>query len=73
VPAVVVEATVKVAVEVPLPVIDVGLNATVTPVGWPLAVSVTAESNPSVTEEVMVDVPLLPCTTEREVGEAEME
>jgi len=72
VPVTVVEATVSVRVEVPAPVIEVGLNAAVTPVGSPLAVKVTAESKPPVTALVMVDVPELPCTTETEVGEAEM-
>lgn len=65
------EATVIVIVEVPAPVIEVGLNPTVTPVGWPVAVSATAELNPSVTALVIVEVPLLPCATETEVGEAE--
>lgn len=67
----VVEATVIVMVEVPVPVIEVGLKPTVTPVGWPDAVRVTAESNPPVTVLVMVEVPLLPCATETEEGDAE--
>lgn len=71
VPVAVVEATVSVMVEVPVPVIEAGLKPTVTPVGWPLALKVTAESNPPVAVLVMVDVPELPCTTETEVGEAE--
>jgi hypothetical protein len=73
VPVVVVEATVMVILEVPAPVMDVGLKPTVTPEGWPVAVKVTAESKPSTMVDVMVDVPLLPCTTETEVGEAERE
>jgi len=70
---VVVEATVKVAVDVPDPgnAIDVGLNPTVTPVGWPVADRAIAESNPPETAVVMVEVPLLPTTTETDVGEAE--
>jgi hypothetical protein len=71
VPAAVVEATVKVSVEVPLPVMEFGLNPTVTPVGMPLADSEIAESNPPVTVLVMVVVPVLPCATETEPGEAE--
>ena len=71
VPVAVEEATAIDIVEVPAPVMEVGLKVTVTPVGWPLAVRVTAESKPPVTVLVMVDVPELPCTTETEVGEAE--
>ena len=74
VPVAVVEATVKVMVEVPEPgaAMDVGLKLTVTPVGWPVADKAIAESKPPETAVVIVDVPLLPCTTETEVGEAEM-
>ena len=71
VPVAVDEATVMVMVEVPAPVIDVGLKPMVTPVGWPVAVKVIAESKPPVTVLVIVDVPELPCATETEVGEAE--
>ena len=71
VPATVDEATVIVRVEVPSPVIEVGLKPTVTPVGWPVAVKETAESKPPVTVLVIVDVPELPCATETEAGEAE--
>ncbi len=68
----VVEATVKVAVDVPEPgaAIDVGLNATVTPEGSPLADNATAELKPPETVVVTVEEPLLPCTTETDVGEA---
>jgi len=68
----VVEATVNVAVDVPEPgaAIDVGLKATVTPVGWPLADNAIAELKPPETAVVSVEVPLLPCATETEVGEA---
>src|ERR1700691_1715661 len=63
-----------VMVEVPEPgaAMDVGLKVTVTPVGWPLAVKAIAESKPPETVVVIVEEPLLPCTTETEVGEAEM-
>ena len=69
-----VEATVKVATELPEPgaAIDAGLKATVTPVGAPEAVSAMAASNPPETEVAMVEDPLLPRTTESEVGESEM-
>jgi hypothetical protein len=70
----VVEATAIVMVEVPEPgaAIEVGLKLTVTPVGWPVADKAIAESKPSKMAVVIVDVPLLPCTTETEVGEAEI-
>ena len=71
VPVVVLEATVKVRVELPAPVMDVGLKPAVTPVGRPDAVKVIAEPKPFTMVLVIVDVPLLPCTTETEVGEAE--
>ena len=72
-PVAVVEATVMVIVEVPEPgaAMDVGLKLTVTPLGWPVADKAIAESNPPETAVVIVDVPLLPCTTETEAGEAE--
>ena len=74
VPVAVVEATARVKVDVPDPgaAMDVGLKVAVTPVGWPLADKATAESNPPETVVVMVELPLLPCTTETEVGEAAM-
>ena len=73
-PVAVVEATAMVMVELPEPgaATDVGLKLTVTPVGWPVADKAIAESKGSKTAVVIVDVPLLPCTTETEVGEAEM-
>jgi hypothetical protein len=73
-PGAAVEAAVIVMVEVPAPgeAIDAGLNETVTPVGWPEAVSATAELNPPETAVVMVLVPFAPCATETEPGEAEM-
>ena len=70
-PVAAVDATVSVTVEVPAPVIEVGLKPTVTPVGWPLADSAMAESNPPVTVLVMVLLPELPCTTETDEGEAD--
>jgi len=58
-------------VEVPAPVIEVGLKLTVTPVGWPLALKEITPLNPPVTMLVMVDVPWLPCPTETEFGDAD--
>ena len=55
--------------EVPAPVIEVGLKAAVTPVGRPLVTeSVTAELKPPVTVSVMVEVPVLPSLTEAAVA-----
>ncbi len=68
-----VEPTARVTVDDPDPgaAIDVGLKLTVTPAGWPLADKATAVSKPSSALVVTVEVPLLPCTTETEVGEAD--
>lgn len=67
-----VEATASVNEDVPEPgaAIDVGLKVAVTPVGIPLADSAIAELNPPETAVVTVELPLAPCTTETEVGEA---
>jgi hypothetical protein len=73
VPGVVDDATVKVAVDVPAPVMEDGLKPTVTPEGWPDAVSVIAESKPPLTVLVIVALPELPWSTETEVGEADSE
>ena len=74
-PAAVVEATAMVNVELPEPgaAMVLLLRVSVTPLGWPLAVSAIAESKPPETVVVIVDVPLLPCTTETDAGEAFME
>jgi len=71
VPATAVAATVNVSVELPAPVIDVGLKPTVTPAGNPLADSAMAESKPPVAVLVIVVCPELPCATESEAGEAD--
>lgn len=47
-------------------------KVTVTPLGWPEAESVTALLNPPETAVVMVEVPVLPCATDTDDGEAEM-
>ena len=72
VPAAAVLAAVNVSVELPDPgaAIDVGLNAAVTPDGWPLAESDTAELKPPETVVEIVLDPLLPAATERLVGDA---
>lgn len=71
VPVAVEEATVIVRVEVPAPVINVGLKPTVTPDGWPVADKLMAELNPPVTVLVMVEWPELPCATETDAGDAD--
>jgi len=70
----VVDATAIVIVEEPEPgaAIDEGLKLTVTPLGCPLALNEIAELKPPDTLVLIVEVPLLPCTTETEEGEAEM-
>ena len=69
-PATAEDPTAKVTVDVPAPVIEAGLKATVTPVGWPVAVNAMPELKPFVTVLVIVDVPEPPCTTESAVVEA---
>jgi len=73
VPVAVVEPTVKVAVDEPEPGAAMGLELklTVTPVGAPDALRVTAASKPLATADVMEDVPVLPCTTETELCDAD--
>ena len=72
VPAAVVEATLKVALEEPEPPL-MGLvpKVTVTPEGIPDAVRVTDELKPLEGVAVMVEAPLDPAATEREDGEAD--
>jgi hypothetical protein len=71
VPVAALDATVMLIVEVPAPVMDPGLKPTVTPLGCPLAVKPIEELKPPDTVLVTVDVPLLPCTTETELGDAD--
>jgi hypothetical protein len=63
VPAAVPDATTNVAVEVCDPLIDVGLNCTVTPEGMFDADKDTDDENPPVAEIETVELPLLPCVT----------
>lgn len=61
VPGVTAEPTVKVAVELPAPIVnDDGLKPTVTPEGFPDADNETLELNPPNTVLVIVEVPALP-------------
>lgn len=69
-PTAVDEPTAIVMVEVPAPVIEVGLKVTVTPIGWPVADKEMAESKPFVTVLVIVAVPEFPAVTETEGDEA---
>lgn len=71
-PVAVFEATLMVMVTLPLPGAGIGfsLKPTVTPVGTPVAPKVIAESNVWETVLVIVEVPLEPCATETEAGEA---
>jgi hypothetical protein len=73
VPVAVVEATVNVTVDEPEPGAATGLELkpTVMPDGAPDALSVTAALKPLETTDVMDEVPLLPWTTETEVGDAD--
>ncbi len=73
-PVAAVDATASVRVEVPDPgaAMEAGLRLAVTPVGAPEADKAMAEVKPPETAVVMVDLPLLPCATETDVGEAEM-
>src|SRR5271155_3063444 len=72
--ATVAEATAMANVELPEPgaAMVLLLRVSVTPVGWPLVVRAIAESKPPETVMVIVDVPLPPCTTEADAGEAEI-
>lgn len=73
-PVTVLEATANVMTLLPLPgaAMLMGLKLTVTPFGWPVALKPIAELNPPEMTLVIVDVPLLPCMTETEAGEAEI-
>ena len=62
-----------VTLEVPAPVIEVGVNLTVTRLPCPEADNVIAELNPPVTDEVTVTVSDVPLLTVIEEGEALIE
>jgi hypothetical protein len=57
-------------VEVPAPLIGLGLNVMFTPAGWPVADKEMAEAKPFITALVMVAVAVPPGATETIVGEA---
>jgi hypothetical protein len=71
-PVVAVALAVRVRVDVPLPgaAIDAGAKLAVTPAGKPEAESETAELKPPLTVVEIVELPDVPCTTERVVGDA---
>jgi hypothetical protein len=62
-----------VIVDEPPPVSDEGLNPTVVPAGWPLAVSVTVWAEPEVTVVAMAELPAAPGATVTLPGEAPSE
>ncbi len=62
----------NVSVEVPAPVIEVGLNVAVAPDGNPEIERLTVCALPEVIAVEIVDVPELPAVTLTDVGEAEM-
>ena len=68
VPAAVPDATVKVALELPDPVTELGLNPTVTPEGTFDADSDTDDEKPSIAEIEIVELPLLPGATVNDDG-----
>lgn len=72
VPVAAVLLAVNVSVELPLPgaAIDAGLKPAVTPAGRPEADSATEELNPPLTVVEMVELPDVPCTTDKLPGEA---
>jgi hypothetical protein len=68
VPVVAFRLTVALNVDVPVPLIDVGLKLMVVPLFWPDADSEIEEMVPEVTVVEMVDVPEDPRATVSEVG-----
>jgi hypothetical protein len=67
----VVAVALAVSVSTLVPVVGFVPNAAVTPLGRPDAASVTLPVNPPTSVTVMVLVPLLPCVTDRLLGESE--
>src|SRR5207245_9872772 len=68
-----VDATVRLAVEVPDTgaAIELGVSVTVMPAGAPVAVSATAALKPPAIVDVMVDEPLAPCLMLTLAGDAD--
>jgi hypothetical protein len=73
VPVAVLAPTLNVSVELPPAVTAPGLKDAVAPVGKPLALSVTLSGEPLITAVEVVDVPLLPWTTDTVLGVALIE
>ena len=64
------ELTVMVMIEVPLPVMDVGLKLTVTRLPLTVLLRLTGELKPPLTVLVIVPPPVLPRVTASDVGDA---
>lgn len=73
VPLAVAAPTLTVIVDEPPAVTDAGLNATVVPDGWPVALRLTVCAEPLSTTVLIVDVPFEPCATARLAGLAVIE
>ena len=63
----------KVSVELPPAVTEVGLRLAVDPAGAPVAARLTVPAEPLLTAVLIVEVPLLPCGTLRLLGLALIE
>ena len=73
VPSVALRPTVTVRVELPEPVMDVGLKLVLTRDPWPLTLRFTVPAKPFSPVTVTVDVPLVPRDKVMLVGESEIE
>ncbi|HJQ02044.1 MAG TPA: hypothetical protein VJ851_10605 [Jatrophihabitans sp.] len=73
VPAVALESTVRVMVELPPAVTELGLNDAVTPEGKPLTLNATVCGLPPVTAVLIVDEPDCPAVTDTADGAAPIE
>jgi hypothetical protein len=73
VPVVALRLAVILMVDVPAPVIDVGLKLMVVPLAWPEADNEMAEEKPPVTADVMVTLPELLRATVMDAGAARRE
>jgi hypothetical protein len=67
----VLDGTVKLKSDVPVPVIEDGLKFQLTPLGRPVCESVTGESNPPVAVTVTTAYPCVPRFIDPELGETE--
>jgi hypothetical protein len=73
VPVAVPDPTSIVTADDPPAVTEAGLNETVVPDGWPLALRLTDCAEPAVTAVLIVEPPLCPCSTLTAVGLAAIE